>query len=396
MAVVRRRTAVGDRWIIDISFDHPTAGKRRVVEVAEIQTRKGAEAEERHIVAALLAGTYRSPRERRRKEASERNSKTEAESATPTVAQFSETFFEAATAGRVGLRKKKRRWKHSTMLAARSVMTHHVIPTIGTVRLDRVGPAHVEEVLMTMRTLSPKTTNNGLSLLACMLDFAVKLGHRTGVPEIEPLAYEKPEMQRITDEDGEAIRRAAECRGPVDLALALVLLDTGCRAGEVLGLQWSDISFKATPGAEHGNMTIVRARHRGVEGTTKSGRARYVPITGRLAAALREVRGVGAAYVFTSRDGKEPTTISGIKARVGSWERAAGLPITRKLHTFRHAFVTRLILAGVPVPTVQKLVGHSDFATTERYTHLLNEELGRGIALMEKASGTGTAGGSSR
>ena len=52
------------------------------------------------------------------------------------------------------------------------------------------------------------------------------------------------------------------------------------------------------------------------------------------------------------------------------------------LHTLRHTYASHLVMAGVDIPTVQKLLGHSDISTTMRYAHLAPEHLRKAIDKM--------------
>ena len=69
----------------------------------------------------------------------------------------------------------------------------------------------------------------------------------------------------------------------------------------------------------------------------------------------------------------EPISRKGIWKRFKEIERMAG--IDAKVHTLRHSFATHLLAGGADLRSVQELLGHSDLATTQIYTHLDDSQL---------------------
>jgi len=76
-------------------------------------------------------------------------------------------------------------------------------------------------------------------------------------------------------------------------------------------------------------------------------------------------------------------TPDGITSAVRRVSRRIGLPAIGP-HTLRHTFASRLVMAGVDLPTVQQLMGHKSIAMTMRYAHLSPDHKRAAMELLER------------
>src|SRR5438045_5802440 len=157
----------------------------------------------------------------------------------------------------------------------------------------------------------------------------------------------------------------------------IVLLggDAGLRCGEMMALEWRDIDLQKR------QLCVQRSDWKGHVAIPKGGRLRYVPLTVRLAAALREHRHLRAGRVLCHADGS-PLSADVVKHHVERAARRAQIAQSG-VHRLRHTFCSHLAMRGAPARAIQELAGHKDLATTQRYMHLSPAALDSAIRLLD-------------
>jgi len=231
--------------------------------------------------------------------------------------------------------------------------------------------------------LSPKTVRNVHSMLHKALTDAVRWGHlsRNPVSLAAPPKPTRPEMKVWSPEQ---LRAFVESTRSDRLAAAwLLLVTTGMRRGEVLGLAWEHVDFINAHLAVVQSLSVVNYHDvRLVQPKTSKGR-RSIALDPTTIAALQAHRQRqleerlqwGEAWkpsdlVFTRENG---TMIH--PQRMTSWfeqlARDAKLPKIR-LHDLRHSYATAALAAGVPAKVVSERLGHASvMITLDTYSHVL-------------------------
>ena len=154
-----------------------------------------------------------------------------------------------------------------------------------------------------------------------------------------------------------------------------------------MALEWTDVDLA------RGLLCVQRNEWEGQVDSTKGGRLRYVPMTARLATALREERHLRGQRVLCRENGKCFTENS-IALSVMRAARRAGLPGNGP-HHLRHPFCSHLAMRGAAPKAIQDLAGHAHISTTQRYLHLSPAALDQAIRLLE-APGISSGRGNQR
>jgi len=198
--------------------------------------------------------------------------------------------------------------------------------------------------------------------LSTLLKKAVEWGELERLPcAIKLLPNPKKTMGFHDFDQYERLLTVARRRGVDAYLMALLGGDAGLRLGEIVALEWRDVDLAAR------RLTVERSDWLGHVGVPKGGRTRQLPMTQRLASALKKARHLRSDRVLAVADGSPMTRERIIKAIRGA-QRIAG--IERGVHILRHTFCSHLAMKGAPARAIQELAGHADLSTTQRYMHL--------------------------
>ncbi len=240
--------------------------------------------------------------------------------------------------------------------------------------LADITRADIEEYLTALvaRGATPATRNRHVAHLSVLFERAKTFGHieENPVRGVKHLREQERPVPAMSLEEQDAL--IAACPERIR-TLMLAALDTGCRMGELLRLEWQDTDLV------QGAITIRKS---------KNATARTVRLTRRLRTALEALRAVrivpleGPDRVFA----RIPAEWTGYEAKL--FKRAAaqiGHPNLRP-HDLRHQAGTNLVRAGVPLPDVARWLGHSpnSLMVTMRYSkHAPGNAAETALALLE-------------
>ena len=262
-----------------------------------------------------------------------------------------------------------------------------------------MGAREVESFLTVLATrgqVAAATQNQALAALLFLYRQVLGIDlpwmdeiRRAKRPERVPLVLGREEVRAVL----------AEMRGPTWL-MASLLYGSGLRLLECLRLRIQDVDF--------GRREItVRNGKGGKDRRTMLPAGLVEPLLGQVVEARRThardlaggngevwlpnalarkfpnaARETGWQYVFPAasrsmdpRDGcirRHHMGETVLQRAVRAAVRAAGISKPASCHTLRHSFATHLLEAGYDIRTIQELLGHSDVATTQIYTHVLN------------------------
>jgi integrase/recombinase XerD len=169
-----------------------------------------------------------------------------------------------------------------------------------------------------------------------------------------PRSIEPDDVQRL-------LRKRFTTR---DKCMILMLLRSGIRIGELLALKLQDINLK--------KRTVI------IHESAKTGKGRVAYISDDAYKALRKwikVRNPKREYLFYSRCMVNMSYGTARSSFIKCLRKARLVRKGYTLHCLRHTFASELLSAGMPLESLQILMGHSNIEVTRRYARLTNKAL---------------------
>jgi site-specific recombinase XerD len=242
----------------------------------------------------------------------------------------------------------------------------------GTMKLTAVDSKAVERWRRTRLTdgLAQGTVDRDVAELRAMLNRAAEWN----IIDENPMRSVK--LLRPQNERNRYLKPAEETRlrkalldAPAYLhAMTVVTMNTGLRFGELASLTWDRVDL------DNNTITVL-------EKSRRQNKTRVIPLNDEARDTLagwKASKRAGDELVFPGRDGG---LLTNVKRSWASVLKAAAIA-DFAWHDLRHHFASRLVQNGVDLYAVQKLLGHSSNAMTQRYAHLASGQLADAVARL--------------
>lgn len=362
---------------------------------SDAKAEREARRAEADFIARCKAGqvlTKAEQRQRRKEQAEAAERERREAAAKPTFQSYGEKWLK--TAARAGE-------KAPGTINNYRIMLDRVNPVLGSYRLEELTRSIMREYVEQLFTegrdertgepLAYATKNRLFQHLSVFLNCAVEDGFIEVSPMLgvkkpkRPKSEQPTERKAFTAEEVQQIRAALDREPLMWKALVIFMLDSGCRRGEAVALQWDSVDFKT------GQVTISRnAQYTAGKGcyvtAPKNGKTRSFYLNPQALSVMREWRqqqalflmGNGlsrSGYCFTREDGQmlNPQTVTGYFTRFGRKYNISGF----HPHALRHTMATLSIANGADIVSVSAKLGHSSpDITLNVYSHA-NEEAQR-------------------
>lgn len=289
----------------------------------------------------------------------------------------------------------------------------NIQPVLGRMIISNVKPMHCKKVLLDMDADYAGSTIRQTYIAMGAMFKAAKMNDLISKHPMDGVRYTKPvrakdDIKCFTRDEQRKFLEVA--RKSYNYSQYALILETGLRTGELIGLTWDAIDFKKRTLTVNKTLEFRHAQHFWRAGPPKTPQSyRTIPLTDKAYDILKSLwdkrferfespllsetleyidRRTGAASKLLMRDlvfinfrtGK-PSKNSSYDTHLYKLCDKAGIKRVC-MHALRHTYATRAIESGMPPKILQKLLGHASIKTTmDRYVHVTDESVNQ--ALMQ-------------
>lgn len=295
--------------------------------------------------------------------------------------------------------------KQSSLDKIETVLEHQIYPCIGDLQIANLKSGDIQAMVnqLIRDDYSYSTINQAYHIVndcfkTALIRNEIINNPTLGVSLPKKSKYKKGYVYYFADDEvkkiiSEATRKQKNGNNAHRLGWGIVLmLYTGIRAGELLGLRWADVDFENGYMSIKQSMSRVKNRDENADkkyklenGKTKTKSSeRDIPLNHNALDALCELQKITGKYkyVIVNKQGSQILPYS-FRTVLNSVLNNCEIE-TRGPHVLRHTFASMLFKKGVDVKTVSELLGHSDVATTyNTYIHLIKEQKQNAVKLIE-------------
>ncbi|MFA5316994.1 MAG: tyrosine-type recombinase/integrase [Dehalococcoidales bacterium] len=231
-----------------------------------------------------------------------------------------------------------------------------LIRHLGDIDIEEITLEQLKAYLGAQDHLKPASIGHRIRFIRSLFHWALDEGYASKNPAsklMEPkLAARIPKA--LSEESVEMLREG--CSSPLEHAMTEFFYTSGCRVGEVYGLNYNAIDWES----------------RSVIVFGKGSKEREVYFTIKCNIWMKKyisVRKDRDRALFVTERAPHRMSIPEMRHVIKRIAKRAGLPSISP-HTLRHTYATHLLNSGAPLEIIQSLMGHSKLETTRIYTHL--------------------------
>lgn len=264
----------------------------------------------------------------------------------------------------------------NTMVSYRQDLSHYM-DFLSRRRIDSLSKTDKNDIVNFMldqkdRGLSANSIARRLAAIKVFYRFLVRerilKEDSTSLIDSPKLGKKIPETLSLNEVEALLAQpNARVTQGSRDRAILETMYATGMRVSEVVNLRLDNVNLEA------GFLRCIGKGNK--ERVIPLGKKAIASIQRYIEAARNKLLGKKVSdYLFVSRFGKKISRQS-IWKMIKKYARDARIKKPLKPHTLRHSFATHLLERGADLRSVQEMLGHSNIATTQIYTHVNRDML---------------------